>query len=255
MTGKWHPGMMVPGNGCGCGPAFIAAQHKSWGAMSGTSPVENMISVLLPVWSEPETATHPVAANRTWRIISMRMLPGIGFAPGLIGTCQDSEGGGGRHCSSPSMNGSHSCRGSELDFWRRLSAGRPRFAPRETSCSIGQPLPLGTDYRAVGTLQIVNSERDSVVVPEIELGSVAMQMCLANVEIAAVDTALEDREEVLDRVGVPERASDVFLRTVVDRAVAGELVSHRPIDRCIVSHQIACLVHVRGDDRLQGPLR
>jgi hypothetical protein len=157
------------------------------------------------------------------------------------------------HCSSLPMNGSQSRR--KLDLCLRFSAGGRRFAPRETSCSISEPLAFGADDRAVGSGDIINPERDSVVVPEIELGSVAMQMCLANVEIAAVDTALEDREEVLDRVGVPERASDVFLRTVVDRAVAGELVSHRPIDRCIVSHQIACLVHVRGDDRLQGPLR
>ena len=37
------------------------------------------------------------------------------FAPELVGTFQDSEGGDGRHGSSPSMNGSESWRGSLED--------------------------------------------------------------------------------------------------------------------------------------------
>ena len=46
--------------------------------------------------------------------------------------------------------------------------------PREASCSIGEPLALRADDRAISALQIVDSESDPVVVPEIELGSVAM---------------------------------------------------------------------------------
>jgi hypothetical protein len=110
---------------------------------------------------------------------------------------------------------------------RRLSVGRRRFAPRKTSCSIGEPLPRGADDRAIGTLQIVDAKCDPVAVPKIELGSVAVQVRLAYMEIAAIDAALEDREEVLDGVGMPEDAADIFLGTVIDRAVAGELVSDR----------------------------
>jgi len=97
------------------------------------------------------------------------------FAPGLVGAFQDSDGGDGGHDPSPSMKGSHNCRGSGVGCGlRRLSAGGRRFVPREASCSIGEPLALRADDRAISALQIVDSESDPVVVPEIELGSVAM---------------------------------------------------------------------------------
>jgi hypothetical protein len=53
-------------------------------------------------------------------------------------------------------------------------------------------------------------------------------MGFGDVMVDAVDPALEDREIVLDRVGVPEIGADVFLGAVVDRAAPGEL---RPIDQ------------------------
>src|SRR5215469_14148346 len=55
-----------------------------------------------------------------------------------------------------------------------------------TSRSIGQPLADDGADRALSTLYIIDPESDSVAVAEIEFGKVAMQMGLADVEIAAV---------------------------------------------------------------------
>jgi hypothetical protein len=50
-----------------------------------------------------------------------------------------------------------------------------------------------------------------VVVAEIEFGGVAVQVGFADVEIAPIDAALEDRKIVLDRVRAPEVGANVFL--------------------------------------------
>ena len=110
------------------------------------------------------------------------LLSSIPFAPGLVGAFSGIDDGGERHDPSPSIKGSHSCRGSGLKVdrgRRRLSVGRWRVPPRETSCSIGEPLALGTYERAIGSGLIVDAEPNSVVVPEIKLGRVAMQVRLA----------------------------------------------------------------------------
>ena len=200
------------------------------------------------VWHpEPAVVVGGMGASITRSTPMIAGNDGMEFAPGLVGTSSGGDDDGdGCHDPSPSIKGSHSCRGSGLKVdreRRRLSVGRRVFAPRETSCSIGQPLALGADNRAVGARLVIDAERDPVVVAEIELGRVAMQMRLADVEIAAVDPALEDREEVFDRVGMPERSADIFLGAVVDGAVSAELAADRPIDRGIVGHQVACLVH------------
>jgi hypothetical protein len=78
----------------------------------------------------------------------------------MVGTYQDSEGGGERHGSPPSINGSHSCRGSGLKVdrgRRRLSVGRRRGPPRETSCSIGEPLALRPHEREIGANLLVTA--------------------------------------------------------------------------------------------------
>src|SRR5579863_3918488 len=176
------------------------------------------------------------------------------FAPGLVGTFSGGEvGGDGCHDPSPSINGNMSWRGSSGACCRRwLSEGRRRFAPCETSRSIGQALSLGADQRTISAGYIVDAKRDPVVVAEIELGRVAMQVRLADVEIAAVDPALEDAKKVFDRVGVPERGAHIFLGAVVHRAVATEIAADRGINRSVIGHQVGGLVDVRDDDRLQG---
>jgi len=69
-----------------------------------------------------------------------------------------------------------------------------------------------------------------MVVPEIKLSSVAMQMGFTDVMIDAVDPTLEDREEIFDRVGMPEVGTDIFLGAVIDGAV-GRRTFRRSLDR------------------------
>jgi hypothetical protein len=64
-----------------------------------------------------------------------------------------------------------------------------------------------------------------MVVSGIELCGVAAQMSLANPVLCADDAALEDGQIVFDRVCMPESGADIFLRAVVDRAVAAELAT------------------------------
>ena len=96
-----------------------------------------------------------------------------------------------------SNSGNSSWRGSPFDGRDRLRlwrASESRLArPSATSRRIGQALALHAEERAIGPFQIINSGSDSIVVPEIELGGVTVQMSLGDVEIAAVDPALEDR--------------------------------------------------------------
>ena len=130
---RWHAGdLSVRGLG-------NFAYHRGAARHSGQAVPRTRAAVKLRSRAKIRPILIPIAwAN------SMEQQALHEFAPGLVGTFQDSEGGGGRHCPCSLINGSQSCRGSERDFGRRrLSAGRRRFAPRETSCSIGEPLPFG----------------------------------------------------------------------------------------------------------------
>ncbi len=87
---------------------------------------------------------------------------------------------------------------------------------------------------------------------EIELGCVAVQVLFADVKVATEDAPLEDREEVLDRIGVSEHGAHILFGTMVYGAVAAEVTTDHGIDRSVVGHQIGDFVDVRDDDRLQG---
>ena len=179
------------------------------------------------------------------------------IAPGLVGTVQDSDGGGRRHRLPPPTSGNSSWRGSPIaDRARRRRLGRAserRFAREfgdETSHRSGA-CPSRQQARDP-RVQVIDTERDPVVLPEIELGSIAMQVRFAHVKVAAEHAALEDRKEVFDRVGMPELRPDIFLDRVVDGAMPAKLPTYAGVDWAIVGHQIRRLAHVRDDDRLQG---
>ena len=65
--------------------------------------------------------------------------------------------------------------------------------PAATSCFISQPLADDAANHAIRALNVIDAKCNPVVVSEIELGGVTVQMSLGDVEIAAVDPALEDR--------------------------------------------------------------
>jgi len=96
-----------------------------------------------------------------------------------------------------------------------------------TSCFVSQSLAGEAFDRKIGAGLIVNPKLLAVGVPEIELGQIPVQVLLAHVEVAADDSALQDRKEAFDRVS-GERPAHVFVGTVVDGFVA-EVRSHAPI--------------------------
>ena len=125
-----------------------------------------------------------------------------------------------------SSNGNSSWYGSASRFgqrWLDRALERRLARPLATSCLVSEPLPGCAAKCCIGAGEIIPAEPFAMVVPEIELGRVAMQMRCAHMEITAIDAAFEDGEEVLDRVGVPELCADIFLGRMVDRAVASEL--------------------------------
>ena len=92
------------------------------------------------------------------------------------------------------------------------------------SRSIGEPLSDDAFEDLVGTLDIVDSERDSLIVAKVEFGEVTVQMFLAHVLINPVDAALENREVPRCSIGM-SIASDVFFLSVDDGVMAGELLA------------------------------
>src|SRR5260221_476548 len=67
--------------------------------------------------------------------------------------------------------------------------------------------------------------------------------------IPADDPALQDREVVFRRVGVPEVGANVFLGAMVDAAVTGKLRGDTRIDRAVIGHDVSRLVDLPGNDR------
>src|SRR5207248_156081 len=82
-------------------------------------------------------------ANPDTKMAATILRSFIGFAPGLVGTYQDSGDGGGRHCPPPSMNGNQSWLSSRCRQ-RHLARSERRRIERDlaTSCFVGEPLAL-----------------------------------------------------------------------------------------------------------------
>ena len=118
------------------------------------------------------------------------------------------------------------------------------------SRSIGQPLADDAFEDLVGTLDVVDSERDSLIVAEVEFGEVTVQMFLAHVLINTVDAALEDREVPLRSIGV-SIASDVFFLSVDHGVMAGELLADLPVNAAFIGPEMRGFVNPSFKDRAQ----
>jgi hypothetical protein len=94
-----------------------------------------------------------------------------------------------------------------------------------------------------------------MAVAEIDLGEVAVKVLFADMEIAAVDPALEDREEAFDGVDVRFRAvvelARPFFFLVTHRIVTGEAATDTAISAQFIGHQSALNVGVAKDDATQ----
>src|SRR5262249_49596600 len=119
------------------------------------------------------------------------------------------------------------------------------------SSLIGQPLAANANSGAREASIIVNPERSSLVVAEIELGEIALQMLLADVMVDPGDATLQNREVVLDCVCVPEAATDIFLDRVIDCTMPSEIPPDRSVGGRFVGHQIRPLVDVGAKNRAQ----
>src|SRR5438067_9783910 len=116
----------------------------------------------------------------------------------MCGNAQDSDGGGGRHCPSPSLNGSRNWLGSVGSSgprqWRlRCRSARPRtFSPWATSRFISEATALGTLDGKRRALHVINAKPLPVAVAEIELREIAVQVRFADVLVSAVNAAFQD---------------------------------------------------------------
>lgn len=69
------------------------------------------------------------------------------------------------------------------------------------SRSIGQPLANHTQQGRVSAHGVVHAKDDSVIIPEIDLGEVAVEVLLCAVLIEAAHSSLENREEAFGVLG------------------------------------------------------
>jgi hypothetical protein len=152
--------------------------------------------------------------------------------------------------SSPPSNGSLNCTGSLYGTPSANGLGGWGLGTLATSRSIGKPLADDALDGAFGTLFVVNAECGAVVVPEIKLSEISMKMLFADMLIDAIDAALQDRKEVLGGIGggVP---ANVFVRRMVDGAMASEPFTNFPIDAAFISAQVRRFVDPGFKDRTQ----
>jgi hypothetical protein len=115
------------------------------------------------------------------------------------------------------------------------------FRLRATSSLIGQPLARRAFDGNRGALHVVNAKLGASILPEIELGQVAVKMLGIDVLINADDAPLEDRKEAFKGVGM-HVAARPFKLGMVNRAVAGR--ARELEDRGAVRHQSALAVEL-----------
>src|SRR3954471_16617710 len=100
------------------------------------------------------------------------------------------------------LNPSSTASPRDVFAFQRLKLACSLEACRPIRPPIRQPLALHAEKGCLGALAIVHTQRDAVVVAELELGHVAVQVLLVAVLVDALHPALEDREVALDRGGV-----------------------------------------------------
>src|SRR3954471_18202723 len=117
------------------------------------------------------------------------------------------------------------------------------------SRSIGEPLSNDAAQHAAGAFYVINTERDALIVAEIELGEIPLQVLLADVMVDAVDTALQYREVALNGIGVGV-AANVFLGGVINGLVAREALAGFQVDSALIGAQMRLVRNLFFDDRL-----
>ena len=123
------------------------------------------------------------------------------------------------------------------------------------SRSIGQALADDTLERANGAPLVVDAQRAPGIIPEIELGKVAVKVLFLAVLVNAHHSALENTERALNGVGV-NVASDVFAVRMADAFMPGNVPIGTGIEAAFVGMQNGLAGHVldhkRGDGLFVG---
>lgn len=134
--------------------------------------------------------------------------------------------------------------------WSRPGLEGRRACPFSTNCSISQPLALGTHQGEIGPCMIINPQLGPVGIAEVEFSQVSVKMRLADMEVAAVNAPLQDREKALDRVGV-NVVPHVFLGAVVHGFVPGVGPTDVVIDVGLVTDKATVAMGVPRDDWIE----
>jgi hypothetical protein len=148
------------------------------------------------------------------------------------------------------------CRGSTIIpesrfiFGGRLDGARRSKRTRSTSRSIGQPLADNTPYDKIGAGAVVNAEPQAVVVPEVELSSVAVQMGLPAMLVDADHSPLEDAVEAFDGVGV-DFTAPILACAVPNEIMFSEVLREVGVLPGFIGHDVRAAVNVGLDDRQQ----
>lgn len=89
-----------------------------------------------------------------------------------------------------------------------------------------------------------------MVVPEIELGHVAMQVLLAAMLIDALHAALEDAVEAFNRIGM-DGAAHILACAVANVIMLGEELAEMRVLAGFIGHDMGARGDIRLDDRQQ----
>src|SRR4051812_18942571 len=120
----------------------------------------------------------------------------------------------------------------------------------DVSWFIGEPLALHAEKGRIGTYAVIYTERDAVVIAELELGQIAVQMLLIATLVDALHATLEQAEVTFNSVGVDRSVlkRDVLTDAVVDSVVAGKLFAYLGVVLGLVGHQPRLTGDVLADD-------
>ena len=111
------------------------------------------------------------------------------------------------------------------------------------SCLVREPLAASRTNRNRGALFIIDAELGAGVLPEVELGKIAVKVLGIDVLIDADETTLEDRKEALKRVGVHVIAHP-FELGMIDELMARD--RREFVVRRAIGHETASLRAVTG---------
>ena len=116
---------------------------------------------------------------------------------------------------------------------------------------IGEPLADDTGQELVGALGVIDAERHTIAVPEIELGQIPIQVVMAAMLIDTLHATFEDREKALDGVGMDSaiQAGNVLAVHVLDDTVTGEILAQVVILVRLVGHYPGFARDILSQDR------